>query len=118
MLKKIIFTVVTSLCAAALVFAATSVDVNKADQAALDGIRGIGPSLSTAILTERSKGGNFKDWQDLEKRVKGISDKNSVRFSKAGLVVNGQARQDAAPEAGSAAKTTVGTPINPASAGK
>ena len=118
MLKKIIFTVVTALCAGAMAFAAVSVDVNKADQAALDGIRGIGPSLSNAILAERSKGGNFKDWQDLEKRVKGISDKNSLPFSKAGLVVNGQARQEGAPEAASAAKTPVGAPAKPASAGK
>ena len=40
----------------------------------------------------RSKGGQFKDWADLEKRVKGISDKNSLRFSKEGLVVNGQSQ--------------------------
>lgn len=72
------------------VFAA--VEVNTADQAALDGIKGIGPSLSKAILAERSKGGNFKDWADLEKRVKGVSEKNSVKFSSEGLQVNGSAK--------------------------
>ncbi|MEC4718671.1 helix-hairpin-helix domain-containing protein [Noviherbaspirillum sp. CPCC 100848] len=68
------------------------IDVNKADQAALDGIRGVGPKLSSAILDERKKGGNFKDWQDLESRVKGVGDKSAVRLSNAGLTVNGQAR--------------------------
>ena len=89
MFKKIIVGV---FLAAAAGFAFASVEVNKTDQAGLDGIRGIGPSLSKTILEERSKGGQFKDWADLEKRVKGISDKNSLRFSKEGLVVNGQSK--------------------------
>lgn len=116
MLKKMLFVMVSWGFATGLVFAA--VDVNKADQAALDGIRGIGPSLSNAILAERSKGGNFKDWQDLEKRVKGISDKNSVRFSKAGLVVNGQARDGSSGQAEPAAKATMVAPAKSVPAGK
>lgn len=67
------------------------VDVNKADQAALDGIRGVGPKLTSAILEERKKG-EFKDWRDLENRVKGVGGKSAVRLSNAGLTVNGQAR--------------------------
>jgi len=86
MFNKIVLALVT--------FAIASVEVNKTDQAGLDGIRGIGPSLSKAILEERSKGGDFKDWADLEKRVKGISDKNSVKFAKEGLVVNGKSKTD------------------------
>lgn len=78
-------------------FAFAQIDVNKADQAALDGIRGVGPKLSSAILDERKKGGNFKDWQDLESRVKGVGGKSAVRLSNAGLTVNGQART-ASPE--------------------
>jgi len=65
------------------------VDVNKADQAALDGIKGVGPAMSRAILDERKKGGNFKDWDDLQKRVKGIGEKSSEKLSQAGLTVNG-----------------------------
>lgn len=90
MFKKIVLAVATFVVASG--FAIASVEVNKTDQAGLDGIRGIGPSLSKAILEERSKGGEFKDWADLEKRVKGISDKNSVKFAKEGLVVNGQSK--------------------------
>lgn len=71
------------------------VDVNKGDQAALDGIKGIGPARSKAIIDERTKNGSFKDWADFEARVKGIGDKNSVKLSEAGLTVNGQAKPGA-----------------------
>lgn len=74
-----------------LQLAFAQIDVNKADQAALDGIRGVGPKLSSAILEERKKG-EFKDWRDLENRVKGVGGKSAVRLSNAGLTVNGQAR--------------------------
>ena len=66
------------------------VEVNTADQAALDSITGVGPATSKAILDERKKAGNFKDWADLEARVKGVGAKNAVKLSAAGLVVNGQ----------------------------
>lgn len=72
--------------------AMAAVEVNSADQAALDSIAGIGPSTSKAILEERTKHGNYKDWADLERRVKGIGERNSGKLSAAGLMVNGQAR--------------------------
>lgn len=72
-------------------FAFAQVDVNKADQAALDSVKGIGPVMSKKIIDERKKGGNFKDWPDFQTRVKGIGEKNSVKFSQAGLTVNSQA---------------------------
>ncbi len=90
MLKSIIFAVAafaTTVC-----FAFADVDVNKADQAALDGVKGIGPAKSKAILAERTKGGNFKDWADFESRVKGIGEKNAIKLSDAGLTVNGQTK--------------------------
>lgn len=88
MLKKLLVTVATLI--ASIGFAFAQVDVNKADQAALDGIKGIGPATAKKILDERSKGGAFKDWPDLEKRVKGIGAKNAVKLSQAGLTVNSQ----------------------------
>lgn len=90
MLKKIIFAVASLF--ASISFAFADVDVNKADQAALDGVKGIGPAKSKAILAERTKGGNFKDWADFESRVKGIGEKNAIKLSDAGLTVNGQAK--------------------------
>lgn len=67
--------------------AMAAVDVNKADQAALETVKGIGPGLSTKLLDERKKGA-FKDWADLIERVQGIGPGNAARFSTAGLTVN------------------------------
>lgn len=90
MLKKLLLAVATLI--ATMGFALAQVDVNKADQAALDGIKGIGPAKSKMIIEERAKGGEFKDWTDFEKRVKGIGSKNSSKLSAAGLQVNGQSK--------------------------
>lgn len=88
MVKK--FLLVIAAMIVSMSFAFADVEVNKADQAALDGIKGIGPAISKAILAERTKNGNFKDWADFENRVKGIGEKSSVKLSAAGLLVNGQ----------------------------
>ena len=77
----------------AVAFAA--VDVNKANAAELDGIKGIGPSLSGKILKERNKG-SFKDWPDLMHRVSGMGEKSSAKFSAQGLTVNGTGYQGGA----------------------
>ena len=84
MLKKLLLLVAMLYASAA--FAA--VDVNKATAAELDGIKGIGPGISTKILDERKKG-NFKDWTDFIERVKGVGDGNAAKFSTEGLTVNG-----------------------------
>ena len=95
MLKKLasLIAIIAGLMGAQIAFAA--VEINSADQAALDGIAGIGPATSKAILEERKKNGNFRDWADLEQRVRGIGEKNSVKLSAAGLIVNGQPRNPA-----------------------
>jgi len=105
MLKKILLSAVTLFLCAGYAFAA--VEINTADQAALDSVVGIGPATSKAILDERKKGGNFKDWSDLEGRVKGIGEKNSVKLSASGLVVNGQPHSTTAPAAKSSKPGTV-----------
>jgi len=87
MFKKLLLAVATLI--ATMGFAFAQVDVNKADAAALDSVKGIGPAKSKAIMEERKKG-DFKDWADFEKRVKGIGEKNAVKLSQAGLVVNGK----------------------------
>jgi competence protein ComEA len=93
MIKKLMLAVATMI--AAMGFAFAQVDVNKADLAALDAVKGIGPKMSKTILDERSKGGEFKDWADFEKRVKGVGDKNAVKLSKAGLQVAGKSKEGA-----------------------
>ncbi|MCH8620983.1 helix-hairpin-helix domain-containing protein [Undibacterium sp. TS12] len=102
MLKKLLFAMMALLAATGFAFA--DVDVNKGDQAALDGIKGIGPAKSKAIIEERTKNGAFKDWADFESRVKGIGEKNSTKLSEAGLTVNGQAKPGAAAKPAASAK--------------
>ena len=97
MIKKLMLVVATLI--ATMGFAFAQVDVNKADAAALDGIKGIGPKTSKIIIDERNKGGEFKDWADFEHRVKGIKDKAAIKLSKNGLQVNGMAKPGAEPKA-------------------
>lgn len=86
MIKKILaFFAAMSLAAA---FAA--VDVNKASEAELDGIKNIGPATSKRIIAERKKG-EFKSWEDFMARVKGIKEKRAAEFSAGGLTVGGAA---------------------------
>jgi competence protein ComEA len=91
MLKKIL--AILAMLYAAAAFAA--VDVNKATAAELDGIKGIGPSTSKAIVDERKKG-DFKNWEDLITRVKGIGEGNAAKFSAEGLTVKGETYKKAA----------------------
>ena len=84
MLKKIL--AVLALLYAAASFAA--VDVNKATAADLDGIKGIGPVMSKRIIDERKKG-DFRNWDDLMARVKGIGSPTAAKYSAGGLTVNG-----------------------------
>ena len=58
MFKKLLLALATLI--ATMGFAFAQVDVNKADQAALDGIKGIGPKMSKTIIDERKKGGDFQ----------------------------------------------------------
>lgn len=87
MLKKILAFFV--LAYATMTLALAAVDVNKATDAQLDAVKGIGPATSKSILEERKKG-DFKSWQDLIQRVKGVGDKKAESLSKEGLTVNGE----------------------------
>jgi len=107
MLKKIL--AIVAMLYAAVAFAA--VDVNKATAAELDGIKGIGPAISTKIIDERKKG-NFKDWNDFIERVKGVGEGNAAKFSTEGLTVNGAGFKGApaAPAAKADAKPAAAAP--------
>ena len=98
-----------ALVLATMGMAWAEVDINRADKAALESIKGIGPSMSKSMLEERTKAGNFKDWNDLEKRVKGVGPASAKRLSQAGLTVNGQPRPDAKVE--TVAQKTKGVPV-------
>lgn len=91
MLKKILALMAMLFAAAA--FAA--VDVNKATEAELDGVKGIGPVMTKRILDERKKG-EFKSWEDLISRVTGVGESNAAKFSEGGLRVKGKTFKTAA----------------------
>jgi competence protein ComEA len=87
-----------ALVAAALVAfspLALATDVNRATQAELESVKGIGPGLSGKILKAR-EAGSFKNWGDLVERVGGVGPGNAARFSQAGLTVGGAAFDPAA----------------------
>jgi competence protein ComEA len=92
MIKKLFLAFAALAASMSMAFA--QVDVNKADAAALDSVKGVGPSMSKTIMDERAKG-EFKDWADFQKRVKGVGDKNATKLSKAGLQVNGKSKDGA-----------------------
>jgi competence protein ComEA len=92
MIKKLFLAIAALSASMSMAFA--QVDVNKADAAALDSVKGVGPSMSKTILDERAKG-EFKDWADFQKRVKGVGDKRAAKLSEAGLQVNGKSKDGA-----------------------
>ncbi len=74
MFKSLRCLVFVSLLAPLAVFAA-GVDINTADAAALEQIKGVGPAKAAAIVEYRDRNGPFKSVEDLTK-VPGIGDKS------------------------------------------
>lgn len=111
MLKKIYLLVGLFMASAAM----AAVDVNKATAADLDGLPGIGPATTQLILTERKKG-EFKDWPDLMRRVKGIGQARAASLSDAGMTVGGmgykgKGKVPSTTLKSSADKPATGTPV-------
>lgn len=78
-------------------------DANRASQAELESIKGIGPGLSGKILKARQTA-EFKGWGDLVERVGGIGPGNAARFSQAGLTVSGAGYESQATPAAKGSK--------------
>ena len=76
-----------ALCAPLL---SQATDVNRASQAELESVKGIGPGLSGKILKAREAGA-FKDWADFVERVGGVGTGNAAKLSANGLTVGGSA---------------------------
>ncbi|SEH82219.1 competence protein ComEA [Paraburkholderia hospita] len=104
MLKKLLMLFVALVLSLSAGYAA-AVEVNSADQAALESVKGIGPAHAKAIIDERTKNGPFKDADDLANRVKGIGQKSVKNLEAAGLTINGSS----APPTGAPAKAPAGT---------
>jgi len=79
MLKKTVMFVFALLFFVNAAFAA--VNINKADQAALEALPGIGAVKATAIIDYRTRHGNFKTKGELSE-VKGIGPKIMEKLQK------------------------------------
>lgn len=86
MFRSFIAALLTTLSIGA--FAA--VDVNKASQAELEALPGVGTAMATRVLAERQKS-PFKDWADLIQRVRGVGEGNAAKLSQGGLTVGNAA---------------------------
>ncbi len=65
------------------------VDLNKAREIDLDGLNGVGPTMTRHIMNERQIA-PFRDWADVMQRVKGIGPKKAANLSDQGVRVQGQ----------------------------
>ncbi len=83
-MNKILLALFAFFVTCGLAFAA--VDINTADEAALDAIKGVGPAKAKAIVEERKKNGPFKSLDDVSARVKGIGEKTVAGWKKDGSV--------------------------------
>ncbi|WP_019431246.1 helix-hairpin-helix domain-containing protein [Limnohabitans sp. Rim47] len=86
MIKKIAAAIV-SVTLAGITWA--QVDLNKATEIELDGLKGLGPAMTREVMREREKA-LFRDWPDVLKRVKGIGPKKAANLSDQGVRVKGQ----------------------------
>jgi competence protein ComEA len=89
MIRNLIAAVATTLALIAPL-AAQATDVNRASQAELESVKGIGPGLSGKILKAR-EAGTFKNWADLVERVGGVGAGSAAKLSANGLTVGGAA---------------------------
>jgi competence protein ComEA len=80
-------TAVTAMWMASLAWA--QVDLNKATEIELDGLKGLGPTMTREIMNERKKI-PFRDWSDLMQRIQGIGPKKAASLSEQGVRVDGQ----------------------------
>jgi competence protein ComEA len=113
MLKKFLMLCVALVLSLSAGFAA-AVEVNSADQAALESVKGIGPVHAKAIIDERTKNGPFKDADDLAARVKGIGTKSVTNLEAAGLTINGSSAPPAGVKAAPKSSSTASTKAAPA----
>lgn len=99
MLRKLVLLLAALFVTMSTAFAGP-VDVNTADQATLQTLKGIGPVKSKAIVDERAAHGPFKNADDLARRVTGLGMKSVTKLEAEGLTIGGSS----APPTGAGAK--------------
>ena len=76
----------TLVCAHLSVLA---LEINQANEAELDSIKGMGPAMTRKVLAARTEK-LFMNWKDFMTRVAGIGKAKAQQFSDQGVLVNGQ----------------------------
>ena len=66
-----------------------ALEINQANEAELDSIKGMGPAMTRKVLVARADK-PFMNWKDLMSRVAGIGKTKAQQFSAQGVLVNGQ----------------------------
>ncbi len=122
MFKKLFYKLSTFIITFAVFLngAYAAVNINTADAAALQSVKGIGPAKARAILDEREKNGAYKDAADLVARVSGIGAKSVQKLQQEGLSIEaGSTPVDAtatSPAAAAASAVTTASPTQQANA--
>lgn len=78
-----------------LPLAAAALEINTATRAELEQVNGIGVAMTERVLVERARA-PFRDWDDFQRRVKGMGGARIERLQGQGLTVNGIAGSRAA----------------------
>ena len=84
------FMLLLFIAASLFVSQALALDLNQANEADLDGLKGMGPSLSRKVLAARQHQ-PFASWADFLRRVSGVGVAKAKLFSEQGLTIEGQA---------------------------
>lgn len=82
-----------ALCVLSVCLSSThawALELNLANVAELDSLKGMGPSLSRKVLAARDAQ-PFASWVDFRQRVSGIGQAKAKQFSDQGLTIQGQA---------------------------
>jgi competence protein ComEA len=71
-----------------LPLAVAALEINTATRAELEQLNGVGVAMAERVLNERAKA-PFRDWDDLQRRVKGIAGARIERLQAQAVTVNG-----------------------------
>jgi len=79
---------ITLLAALLVPGVAHALEINVASRAQLEQLNGVGVTMAERMLSERERA-PFAGWDDLLRRVKGISSKRVQQWQAQGVTVNG-----------------------------
>jgi competence protein ComEA len=71
-----------------LPIAVAALEINTASRAELERLNGVGVAMAERVMNERAKA-PFRDWVDLQRRVKGMAGTRIERLQGQGVTVNG-----------------------------